>query len=194
MIREKFFVLSLPRSRSKWLSEFLSFAGRTCGHDLIVDCKSEKEFEIAVERYDGTCETGAMLGWKVLRTRWPNARIVTVHRPIIEVYRSFRAMGIEVSLDDLAIKEQLLLACAQSPGVLSVTFDQLESFEICGAIFAHCLDLGLEPDYWSEMSRRNIQIDMRARIEKLQRNALGLAAFRASVVASQNGAQSWGQH
>jgi hypothetical protein len=176
------------------MSEFLSFGGRKCGHDLVVDCASEEDFERAVKPLAGSCETGAMLGWKVLRARFPKARILTIHRPVIEVYNSLLACGIAADLEDLVLKEQMLLACAQSPGVLSVTFDQLGNFEVCNAIFAHCLEMGLEYDYWKDFDSRNIQVDMPERIAKLRANAVNIAAFRASVTAAQLGGPSWGQH
>lgn len=189
---EKFFILALPRSRTKWLSEFLSFAGKRCGHDLVVDCASESDFERAVAPLDGTVETGAMLGWKVLRKRWPAAKFLTVHRPIAEIVSSFNRLGLGIDVNDLMLKEQMLLALAQSEGTLSVTFDQLGSFEVCSAIFGHCLEMGLEYDYWAEWAARNVQIDMDERIARLARNASGLASFRASIAAAQLGGQSWG--
>lgn len=194
MREEKFFVLSLPRSRSKWMSEFLSYGGKLCGHDLVVDCASAGDFERALEQLDGTCETGAVLGWKVLRAKWPRAKFVTVHRPIGEIVRSFEILGLAVDFMDLAMKEQMLLALSQSPGVVSITFDQLSSFEVCGAIFGHCLGMGLEYDYWAELNSKNIQIDMEQRLRVLARNAPALAAFRQDIARAQIGVPSWGQN
>lgn len=181
-----FFVLSLPRSRSKWVSEFLSFAGKRCGHDLAVECGSVKEFELAVGQFDGTAETGAVLGWRMLRERWPAAKLVTIHRSAREVAGSFLRAGWDVDLAELAMREQLLLACAQSGGVLSLTFEQLGNFDACEALFGHCLDLGLEWDYWAEMNARNIQIDLSERAAMLQRNAVGLAQLRSEISASRS--------
>lgn len=187
----RFFVLSLPRSRSKWLSEFLSFGGRRCGHDLIVECGGSEEFAEALEGFEGSVETGAMLGWRGLRDRWPQAKILTVHRPIGEVYWSFRKLGLEISLEQLALREQMLLACAKSRGVMSVTFDQLNNFDACAGVFGHCLELGLEYDYWAEMNAKNIQIDMGERLARLAMNAPRLEAFKTEMLAHV-GVQSWG--
>ena len=72
---KKFLILSLPRSRSKWLSCFLSPPGRDCGHDLIVGCGSLADFSKALALRVGSCETGAMVGWKLVRQVMPEVRL-----------------------------------------------------------------------------------------------------------------------
>lgn len=190
---EKFFVLALPRSRTKWLSEFLSFGGKVCGHDLSVECASAEDFALAISPLDGSAETAAVLGWKLLRDRWPKARFLTVHRPVAEVANSLWLQGIRPDWEELMLREQMLLACAHSSGVMSVTFEQLKSFDICSAVFGHCLEMGLEYDYWAELSNRVIQIDMAERIERLRLNASALASFRLDIASrsSSLGESQW---
>ena len=69
MRRTPFIVLSLPRSRSAWISAFLSYGGRKCGHDLAPTCGTMAEFVAMFGGggYAGTAETGAVVGWKAIR-------------------------------------------------------------------------------------------------------------------------------
>lgn len=189
----KFFVLSLPRSRSKWLSEFLSYAGKRCGHDLLVECASAKDFAAALARVDGTCETGAVLGWRLLREEWPDAKLITIHRPVEEVMWSFYKQGLQVNRFDMELRADMLQACAKSEGVLSFSYSSLANSDVCASIFAHCLDLSMEYDWWAEMSKKNIQIDLAARGRRLVENAPKLEALKLDIAArsSKLGGASW---
>lgn len=86
-------------------------------------------------------------------------------------------------MDDMLVREQMLLACSQSEGVLSFTFGQLNSFEVCSRIYSHCLDFSLDYESWRTLAGRNIQIDLFARREELLRNASKLEALRAEITS-----------
>src|SRR5258706_482392 len=62
-----FIVFTLPRSRTFWLSRFLSGDGTTkpCGHDVgaMVDTLADAK-TVITEALVGTVETGSMLAWR----------------------------------------------------------------------------------------------------------------------------------
>ncbi len=68
-----FIVLSLPRSRSTWLSLFLSHEAQI-GHDIGADCSSVAEFMSSIGA--GTCETGAAFAWPLIKRLSPDIKVI----------------------------------------------------------------------------------------------------------------------
>lgn len=184
MASRKFIILSLPRSRSKWLSEFLSQGDKKCGHDLIVNCSSVADFSNALSGVIGSCETGAMVGWKLIRQLMPEVRLLVVRRPVGQVLDSFRRLGFEIDGGLLEERAAMLDACSRAEGVTTYSFSSLKSFWTCKDLFERCLDVGLEEDWWSFMSTQNIQIDIQARAREIEANRAGLDSFSGEVLAA----------
>lgn len=181
----KFLVLSLPRSRSKWLSVFLSPEGtKGCGHDLIVGCRSVADFASALASRTGSCETGGMVGWKLVRQLMPEVRLLVVRRPVGEVMDSFRRLGFGVDGGLVEERAAMLDACSRAEGVTTYPYSALASYGPCKEIFETCLDLSLEDDWFSGLSARNIQIDIRARALEIASNRQGLDSFSLEVLTA----------
>lgn len=178
-----FIVLSLPRSRSFWLASFFRYAEKVVTHDLAVECASVLEFQQKLRLVDGTCETGAVLGWRLLRAEMPEARIVVVHRPWQAVAASLAAFGLAPPVEDLKARAVMLALVSAEPGVLSVNFDQLNDPMICQMLFEHCLELPFDWQWWGRLAPLNLQVDMPSRLARLHANYPRLEAFKAEVAA-----------
>lgn len=183
-----FFIVSLPRSRSCWLSTFLSYQtnliSRVCGHDLLVRCKSIAEFREQVEGVDGTCETALIEGWKVMREIWPKSRVVVIHRDLSDIVMSCRKLGLEPDLGQLVQRKEMLDMLAAAPGVKNYSFSDLESVDACKEIFEYCLKLDFDANWWSLLQSKNIQINMPMRIAEIQERHEDLRALRVEVLAA----------
>lgn len=179
----KFVIFSLPRGRSAWLSHFLRYGGEQVGHDLATSCGSVAEFLDKLEPLAGTCETGAVLGWRVLREELPGARFVVVKRDPVEVFRSLLAFGIEADLDDLVRKWVLLDVVSALPGVLTVSYESLADPLVCKQIFELCLDLPFDWQWWDTLHQTNIQVNMGRRLQQLVAARPQIEALKAEVVA-----------
>lgn len=183
-----FVIFSLPRSRSAWLSAFLSYGGRKCGHDLAPRCASIAEFaEMLATEYVGTAETGAVIGWRAIRKALPDAKFIVIRRPTSDVLISLDKLGI----GDLAITKQIderagmLDELSRVPGVKRFSFTDLNSLETCQAIFEYCLGMPFDWEWWESLARINIQVDVASelryvadhkdRIEVLKTEAAGIA-------------------
>ena len=179
-----FVILALPRSRTKWLSQFLAPPGRSCLHDLAVACTSIQDFVTPFMRgLNGTVETGAVEGWSSLMAAFPKAKFVVVRRPVEEVLTSLAKFGISNQEVDMLRRARLLDHVSSLPGVHTVTFKSLEKEATCAWLYEHCLELPHNSARWKALDAVNVQIDMQERIAKLAWNAERIAKLKSSVTA-----------
>ena len=197
-----FLILALPRSRTVWLSHLLTYGPARCEHDFIAQCGTINQFVGAFgpQGLAGSCETAAMLGWKVIKLRMPTARLVLVRRPLDEVAKSLRQACLEVGIDlpvpmaELELRDSMLDALARVPGVKSFDFIELEDEQACKWIFEHCLETQWDREHWQRLAQVNIQVDLRARFEYLASVAPRLEALRREVIFASTaiqGGPSW---
>ena len=199
-----FVVLSLPRSRSAWIASFLSYGGRTCGHDLAPTCASVAEFGALLRGgYDGTAETGAVVGWRAIRKMVPGAKIAVIRRPVAEVYASLGKFGLEgqALMDELCERDAMLDEVARQPGVRSFTFKGLGVSLVCQELFEHCLGVPFDWEWWEGLAYRNIQIDVperlkylcdnRDRIEALKQDAARIGGASDIVISQEPWGSLW---
>lgn len=183
MTRRPFIILALPRSRTAWLAHYLTLGSEfLIGHDTLVECASIEDFlgQFA-SGMAGTVETGAMLGWRLLRARMPSAHLVTVHRPVSEVEASLRKFGLAPDLAELEARNGLLEACAMSPGTQSFAWEDLSLPLVGQWLFEHLLERPFDEAWHQRMCEVNIQVDMIARSSRLWENRQRLAGLKAQV-------------
>ncbi len=181
---QPFVVLSLPRSRSAWLAHYLSAGGEhQIGHNLSLDCASIAEFETKLERVEGTVETGAVLGWRLLRQRLPETKLVTLHRPTIEIVASFARFGMAVDRNELEIRASMLEACSRAPGVDSIWWSDLSDPNCAKWIFELLLGCSWSPEWFASVVGLNIQIDMIATSTQLWLNRERAERLREEVLS-----------
>ncbi len=192
-----FVILSLPRSRSAWLSHFLRYGGRTVGHDILIDCRSVADFPRAFEMgLDGTCETAAMLGWQLIRHLMPKARLITIHRPVAEVEKSLAAAGFPVDSEELEIREALLESASRAPGVRRFEYSALADPMVCKELFELALGPRLEFDlaWWNYCAGVNIQVNAAERLAKLAKAGHRMAVLKSEArcaLERLDGRQGW---
>jgi hypothetical protein len=161
-----FIVLALPRSRTKWLSHYLSYGDWICGHDELQHMRSLEDVRTWFTQPNiGTCETAAAPFWRLLP---PAVRVVTVRRDPVDVFASVIRAIPEI---DPATIEELLRAAdrkldqieARIPGVLSVRFDDLGEAG-CARVFEHCLPYPHDPAWWAACNAQHISGNLAAQI------------------------------
>src|ERR1700693_5504840 len=155
-MQKPFIILALPRSRTTWLSHFLSCPPRSCGHDIGAESASVQDFLNRLAQVDGTVETGAVIGWQLIPHLIPPATIITIKRPVSEIKESLRAFGIRPIRGELEMRRAMLDECAATPGVQSFDFSELNDPEVCRAIFERCLGFWLDPKWYRRYATRNI--------------------------------------
>jgi GNAT superfamily N-acetyltransferase len=160
-----FIVLALPRSRTFWLSRYLSYGDWIVGHDELMHIRTLDEIATWFTQPNiGTVETCAAPFWRLLPK---DARIVTVRRPVDDVLASLAAQGIggeTVAAMIRACDRKLDQIERRIPGVLSVRFDDLALESTCAAVFEHCLQLPHDPAWWREWDARNVSGDLKRQV------------------------------
>lgn len=178
----QFMLLCLPRSRSNWFSKFLAYDGRIIGHDLLVHSDTIAEFQRHLDSCTGSCETGAMLGWKLLVTSMPNLKFIIIRRDPVEVLADIERKGWTVPLQTLIERDEMLEAMSHVKGVRQYQFNDLDDVEAVKDIWFHALGGVLWDHQWWLMWRATIvEIDFDARIAELRSRAAPLARLVAEV-------------
>lgn len=105
-----FAVLSLPRSRTAWLSVFFNASGLRCEHELVARSDS---FEHAIEKMNqgiGSIDTGQVFKVNDIKREVKDIKIIIIYRDKEEVKRSLVKCGIENAewlIDQQAIRIEM---------------------------------------------------------------------------------------
>ncbi len=161
-----FIVYTAGRSRTAWLSEFLTYGRCRCHTEIAIRLRDMGDvvalFEIPGT---GTAETAVAPAWQLIEHYVPNIRSVVVRRPIDEIIASFARSEVAhiAAIDEgrlrriIAYENRCLDKISARPGVLTVDFADLHKPEVCAAIFEHCLPYRFDEEWWLLMKDRNIQ-------------------------------------
>ena len=178
-----FVIFALPRSRTAWLAHWLAHvSGARVGHDLAIDANTIDHWLEAVARtYRGTCETGAVEIWPILRRSVPNCRIITIHRPLKDVCASLAAAGYTPPLETLTRRYAALERLAEEDGVLSVPFGALVDPKWCAMVQEYALGQPFNWSAWREADEINIQVEYSTRIQRLAERRPALDKLKAEL-------------
>lgn len=183
-----FLVLSLPRSRSAWLSRFLTYGDAICGHEELRHWRTLEDVKTWFDQpCAGTAETAAAPWWRLLPHVAPDARIVIVRRPVDEVVESLmRLPGLAFDRAELTrlmhkYDRKLDQIEARVDNVLSVKFADLVDEQTCATVFEHCLPYKHDHDHWAALAPINIQVNMQALMRYMQAYAPALDKMAATA-------------
>lgn len=180
-----FVIFGLPRSRTAWLSKFLTYGGSKCHHDALLYLSNVAELKaLLAESNVGLCETALGFAAPLIREMCPETKFVVVCRPIDQVRDSLAKQGWVQPGVHLEKEQECLDAISRMPGTLTVSFDDLETEECCEEVFEHCLGLTFDRAWWGYWSEQNVQIDMDARkAESIERTG-AIREFRAEAMSA----------
>lgn len=182
---QPFFVFALPRSRTLWLSRWLTYGTRQVGHDITVECDTIDDFlDSLTLGLSGTVETAAVEAWPLIREAFPKARIAVVFRPIEEVRASLLRAGVPVDavvMEALEKRLEAMTELARQPGVLSLPYAALSNREASAGLFEHLTGEKFDSGWWEMMIGANIQIDMPRRLRRLAERGTQHAALKQEL-------------
>jgi hypothetical protein len=167
-----FLVLGLPRSRTFWLSKFLSYGDFECGHEEARYLRTPEDVKIWLNQdHRGSAETSVAAFW-----RWgieinPSLRVVVVRRPVGEVVDSLMALDMDgicrFDADKLTknmarYDAKLRQITRRLPNALSVEFGDLNDEKTVKDIFEFCLPYRFDCEWWKSLAKKDLQCSMRA--------------------------------
>jgi len=74
--KTNFFVVGLPRSRTAWMANFLTYDGHYCYHEAINGCNSMDEYKEKLGNFIGDSSTALMV--MDIEKNFPDAKIVKI--------------------------------------------------------------------------------------------------------------------
>lgn len=169
-----FIIYALPRSRTAWLSRFLTYGDWTCEHESARHVRGPEDVRSWLSQdCVGTAETAGVRWWRLVRHYRPEVRVVVVRRPVSDVVESVLRLDMRgvcsYDRDNLTQSMRKFDGCLdrieqETPSVVSVTFADLASEQVCANIFEHCLPYNHDTAWWGGLANENVQINMPALI------------------------------
>jgi GNAT superfamily N-acetyltransferase len=171
-----FLILGLPRSRTAWLAHWL-----VCTHDIAIECDTVDDLLTHLATSRGSCETGAVDGWRLIRRAIPGIAMVTVHRPAGAVIDRLRALGCDVEPSQIERRAELLAEASGSPNTFSIDHKDIADPECCRVLRRYCLREPFDYEAWRIAIRTNVQVDLVARMKRLNERRANIEALKAEV-------------
>jgi hypothetical protein len=165
-VKPQFIIYALPRSRTYWLSRFLTYGDWSCGHDELRHARGMDDLESwFAQPCVGTVETAGAPWWRLVQAMAPGIRSVVIRREPEDVVASLMRMGIAFDLPRLRamiyrLDRKLTQIERRVSGVLSVPFADLDSRAGCARIFEHCLPYQFDDRWWEHARLVNLQINL----------------------------------
>lgn len=92
-----FFIFSLPRSRTAWLANFLTYGETYCFHEGWIGVSTPDEMwrkmKATGRKFTGNSDSGNIMFLDEIMDEYPNAKLILIERPMNEVIRSLSDMG-----------------------------------------------------------------------------------------------------
>lgn len=163
-----FIIYGLPRSRTAWLSMFLTYKDWTCHHEKMMHMRRIGDFkELMSAPNTGAAETGACYGRCLMKWFAPNLKEVVILRPVEEVMESLMKIDMEGTFTFDRQKLQKLIEkgrraldkIAKDPKVLVIEYADLEKEETCKRLFEFCLPYQFDREWWKYMDQKIITIN-----------------------------------
>jgi hypothetical protein len=165
--RKKFFVIGLPRSRTAWLSEFLSTPSCKVGHDVC--CNFSSVTDLLNSDYDGFCDTGlGLIHDKLI------GKIVVVVRNYDDCLKSLLSIGIPETNSMRKLGYSINAAKLLYP---SVSYDDLNNESTCQWLFEYLTEEVFDVAMWKSMKSVNIQVNVESEFARFKENANNLKSM-----------------
>lgn len=157
-----FVIFALPRSRTTWLSKFLSYGDYFCGHDEVIKMRQIEDVQSwFAQPMTGTVETSASAFWRLALHLQPDLKFVVIRRDPVEAAESAFKAGFGANLDVL-IKifkylDHKLGQIERRTGCLSIKYENLRDEVTCKTLFEHVLPYKHDTEWWNRLDKTNIQ-------------------------------------
>ena len=169
-----FFILCLPRSRSAWLANFLTYGPSFCFHEGLIGCSDTKALRRKMETSGtsivGNSDCGNIFFIDEIMKEFPDARLVVVRRDVEESVQSVMAMGEAFSEVGVIRTADNLLQNLRYQSLV-IDFDELNE-DGCRTIWEYCTHTEFNRLRWEMLDPLIIHIDEVKKVAQLESCAL----------------------
>lgn len=185
-----FIIYSMGRSRTAWLSAFLSYKEWKCYHEVGIRLRSLQDIEKVLNLPNiGILETAAIHARPIIKYIRPDIKEVVILRPLEDIMQSFLHLDTNnlVTWDKEKMHKVLERGCrelkklSELPTTLSVNFEELATEQGCQKIFEHCLPYDFDKDWWEIGKEQNIQLDTKSFFEYYVSNKDSIEIFKQQL-------------
>ena len=166
-----FFILSLPRSRSAWLANFLTYENSFCFHEALIDndpIDLPELFKSTGKEIVGNSDCGNALFLDEILNTFQDTRLVIVHRPIDEVFMSLDKMGPLFSeRENVMSAKNKIDVISKTCKHLSVDFHDM-SVNVCKSIWGYCIGSEFDSQRWRMLDGISMEIIQEKKISQLE--------------------------
>jgi hypothetical protein len=164
-----FVVLSLPRSRSFWVSRFLSYGGRRVAHDPSRFFTGPDDIaKYFRDPAAGAVDTALGLVWSGI----PGVKVATIWRPVYEVESRLRALG-------RPQREQAIQRLDDKLSAIPAARFEFHSLGVeaeARRLFQYCLEQPFDRDWWLKFRGVTLECDRAEYEADVVRNIAGIQA------------------
>ena len=144
-----FFVSGLPRSRTAWLANLLTYEDSFCFHDALKYCTELKDLKDVFKRvpqgYVGNSDSALVLFYRELMAMFPESKWLFVYRNFKDcVTATLKLSFAGEDTEDLLLEGAAKLAVIRmaelelrNPNVLIVDYESLDNPSVVARIVAH---------------------------------------------------------
>lgn len=183
-------MLSLPRSRSAWMAEFLRIPGVVDTlHNPLQQCGSIEELGTKVDALTAgrvfVSDVAALFFFDQLVVRFPGAKFLIVHRPAREVAHSMEKLGIVPPLDLRKAEKQLVdiaSSIRHNDWVLAGSYFELHNPTLLSAIFKFVSGQVVSSRHLHTMMARNVQVPLQEQIARTDIQKQRLLFGKAKII------------
>jgi hypothetical protein len=183
-----FVIHALGRSRTAWLAKFLTYGDWTCLHEQVIHLRRIEDIAPMFSRpRTGYAETAASFGWPLILDANPDIVQVVVGRDPDEASAAMAASYARAGIGcDAAMMRAIFARGARVlekisalPGVLTLSYEDLDTEECCRAVFEHCLPYDWDRAWWGHMRRQHVEADLAAMVAYYWAHREGVETFKA---------------
>lgn len=166
-MREKFFILGLPRSRTYWLSKFLDTP--TCKVEHDGSCNYSSVDDMHENMMDGICDTALVLHWRKLI-----GKVVVIDRDYSEVVESLK----EIGLPESGFLKQIRDAVIEAKKVHTwIPYHFLQNENICKMLFEDMTGETFDRERWAIMDKQILTVPVQEELERFKAASANIHSF-----------------
>ncbi len=176
-----FFILSLPRCRTAWLANFLTFENSFCFHEGLLDCdkvsKMKSLFASTGKQIVGNSDCGNILFLDEIIDEFPDAKYVVIKRPLDEVRSELKEIGLP-DFDELtlAYSDRMLNEVKKEVDALVLDYHSLDQMA-CRQIWEHCIGTSFNEPRWRMLDGLDIKIILSKKLEYIKTNSRNIESL-----------------